>query len=146
MTAPRPQDMLQEARPLSYPYDLIDLLKVYLSKLQPLRASGVSLNKLLQIIQPIVNPPQPFCAIIHGLPHKPLYRISQPLISQRWVLQLRKADLQRTKKPGETTTSTLNDTGSPQTGQERINLIPDWGEHQVEALLDRKDINNSTFA
>lgn len=23
---------------------------------------------------------------------------------------------------------------------------PDWGEHQVEALLDRKDINANTFA
>ncbi|CAG9559666.1 unnamed protein product [Danaus chrysippus] len=31
-------------------------------------------------------------------------------------------------------------------GDQPRNPTPDWGEHQVEALLDRKDINNSTFA
>ncbi|CAF4767577.1 unnamed protein product [Pieris macdunnoughi] len=31
-------------------------------------------------------------------------------------------------------------------GDEPSNEKPDWGEHQVETLLDRKDVNGSTFA
>ncbi|KPJ18939.1 Cytochrome b5-related protein [Papilio machaon] len=31
-------------------------------------------------------------------------------------------------------------------GDQPRNETPDWGEHQVEALLDRKDINSNTFA
>ncbi|XP_045494026.1 cytochrome b5-related protein-like [Colias croceus] len=31
-------------------------------------------------------------------------------------------------------------------GDQPSNETPDWGEHQVEALLDRKDINSNTFA
>ncbi|XP_023948987.2 cytochrome b5-related protein [Bicyclus anynana] len=31
-------------------------------------------------------------------------------------------------------------------GDQPRSLTPDWGEHQVEALLDRKDVNGNTFA